>query len=784
MRKIFICILLLLHVLDFKAQAPKLINYQGIARDASGNVISGPVKIKFELFPVISGGTAAFSEIQTTNTNSLGIFSTQIGKVNPLNLSWNSGSWFLEISIDPTNTGSSFIILGRQQLVSVPFAFYAESAGSAPSQSLQLSGNSLSISGGNSVTLPAGATYTTGTGISINSGSIINTQPDQTVSISSGNNITVNGTYPNFSVTSNPSLSISGNSLSISGSGSSVTLPAGVTYTNGAGIAITSGSIITNSQPNQTVSILPGANVSINGAYPNFSVSSNPSLSISGNSLSISGSGSSVTLPAGVTYTNGAGITITSGSIITNSQPNQTITLSGVLVSGSYPNYTVNSPASTSVSGSSNISVTGSSPSFSINLQTTGVSAGIFGSSPNTVPTFSVDAFGRLASASSFTIPTVLAGNAQGPFNSTTVTAIQNVLVSSITPTVNQLLGYNGLAWAPTNVSLPVNFNSGTLTVGTSSALIPGGSLWAASGGTAIVATNTNNFLGIGTSTASHIIHTFGSSSSTITNLLGGAAQSSIRIHNDDLSNYNFSSIAFTTRANTGLVYEGAKIVALNTDHAVANISGDLAFYTRNPTNLNEQMRITSGGSVGIGVTNPSERLDVNGNIEIPAANDYRYAGTKTRYFSIPGIAFTPEAPANYNQLIVGSCLLISGAGAGSSGSFDAPVNLPDGATVTAVDAYVVDNDATYNINNVWMYAQPGTIGTSYGNAILMATVAGTSGPANPNIQKISTSTISNNVIDNQNNSYYVRIGMTQGATGLDMRLAKIVITYTIDKTD
>lgn len=68
------------------------------------------------------------------------------------------------------------------------------------------------------------------------------------------------------------------------------------------------------------------------------------SLSLSGNNLSLSGS-NSVSLPTGTTYTAGTGISI-SGSTITNTAPDQTVTLSGggaTSVSGSYPNFTVSS---------------------------------------------------------------------------------------------------------------------------------------------------------------------------------------------------------------------------------------------------------------------------------------------------------------------------------------------------------------------------------------------------------------------------------------------------------
>jgi hypothetical protein len=68
------------------------------------------------------------------------------------------------------------------------------------------------------------------------------------------------------------------------------------------------------------------------------------SLSLSGADLSISGS-NTVSLPTGTTYTAGTGISI-SGSTISNSSPDQVVSLTGsgaTSVTGTYPNFTISS---------------------------------------------------------------------------------------------------------------------------------------------------------------------------------------------------------------------------------------------------------------------------------------------------------------------------------------------------------------------------------------------------------------------------------------------------------
>ncbi len=294
-------------------------NYQAVLRDASGSPLANQtVSLRF----TISGpGGVLYSETQTgLVTNAFGLINTSIGSGSAFEaIEWGTLGHSMLVEVD---TGNGFQSFGTVQFQSVPYSKVAtdmkledlrnvadESAltgqvlhwnGSewspatdSDNQTLNISGNSLSISNGNSVTLPTGTTYTAGTGIAI-----------------SGNTISNTGDLSNTNEFQ--TLSISGNSLSIS-NGNSVTLPTGTTYTAGTGIAI-SGNTISNT-----------GDLSNTNEFQ--------TLSISGNSLSIS-NGNSVTLPTGTTYTAGTGIAI-SGNTISNtgdlSSTNeiQTLSLSG-----------------------------------------------------------------------------------------------------------------------------------------------------------------------------------------------------------------------------------------------------------------------------------------------------------------------------------------------------------------------------------------------------------------------------------------------------------------------
>ncbi len=111
------------------SQSPSKINYQGIARNASGQVItSGSIGLKFEI--IDNASVLSYSETNSAPVNSVsGVFNTTIGSGSSSmvlsNVSWTNGPYTLKIYADP-NGGSSYSIIGQQQLVSVPYALYAE----------------------------------------------------------------------------------------------------------------------------------------------------------------------------------------------------------------------------------------------------------------------------------------------------------------------------------------------------------------------------------------------------------------------------------------------------------------------------------------------------------------------------------------------------------------------------------------------------------------------------------------------------------------------------------
>jgi hypothetical protein len=138
---------------------------------------------------------------------------------------------------------------------------------------------------------------TAGSGLSgnVTTGAItlINTSPDQTVTISGGTGITTGGTYPNFT--------------------------------------------IVNSAPDKTVTLSGGTNIGVLGTYPDFSISFTGSIPTQGITA--------------ITATNGVSAnTSNNTTTLINTSPDQTVTITGgtsIQITGTYPDFGINFTGST-----------------------------------------------------------------------------------------------------------------------------------------------------------------------------------------------------------------------------------------------------------------------------------------------------------------------------------------------------------------------------------------------------------------------------------------------------
>ncbi len=120
--------------------APESMNYQAVIRDGSGSIVaSQSVGIRIDVLQGSATGTSVYKETFTTNTNAYGSIAIQIGTGTVVSgtfssIDWGANSYFVEtaVDIDGTANGTSYVVISTTQLMSVPYALYAKSAGNSP----------------------------------------------------------------------------------------------------------------------------------------------------------------------------------------------------------------------------------------------------------------------------------------------------------------------------------------------------------------------------------------------------------------------------------------------------------------------------------------------------------------------------------------------------------------------------------------------------------------------------------------------------------------------------
>ena len=171
MKKILLLLLILFVQICF-AQSPQSFKYQAVVRDAAGGLaVNKIISVKSSILLGSPTGSSVYTETQTLSTNDFGVVSLNIGAGTVISgtfsaISWGAGTYFVKTELD-INGGSTYVFMGTSQMLSVPYALYAEKTGSSVSdfdtsptneiQTLSVTGNSLSISNGNTITLPPDA---------------------------------------------------------------------------------------------------------------------------------------------------------------------------------------------------------------------------------------------------------------------------------------------------------------------------------------------------------------------------------------------------------------------------------------------------------------------------------------------------------------------------------------------------------------------------------------------------------------------------------------------------
>ena len=133
MKKLYTLLTLVITLITF-AQAPQGFNYQATVRNSAGAlIVNQNVNFKFNVMLNSSTSLPVFSETHMAPTDDLGQVNLVIGTGTATigtfsTINWGTGNYYLGIEL---NTGAGYVAMGTTQLLSVPYALYANSSGNA-----------------------------------------------------------------------------------------------------------------------------------------------------------------------------------------------------------------------------------------------------------------------------------------------------------------------------------------------------------------------------------------------------------------------------------------------------------------------------------------------------------------------------------------------------------------------------------------------------------------------------------------------------------------------------
>ncbi|MFT3908547.1 MAG: hypothetical protein QM737_03930 [Ferruginibacter sp.] len=129
-KNIFLIVLILTCSRLVFAQAPQGLNYQAVAYNGSGVPVTNQLLgVRLSILDGSATGTLVYQETQAPTTDNTGLFSIVIGNGTVVSgtfntINWGNGSKWLKTEIDIAG-GTSYVVMGTTQFMSVPYALYA-----------------------------------------------------------------------------------------------------------------------------------------------------------------------------------------------------------------------------------------------------------------------------------------------------------------------------------------------------------------------------------------------------------------------------------------------------------------------------------------------------------------------------------------------------------------------------------------------------------------------------------------------------------------------------------
>lgn len=187
-------------------------------------------------------------------------------------------------------------------------------------------------------------------------------------------------------------------------------------------------------------------------------------------------------------------------------------------------------------------------------------------------------------------------------------------------------------------------------------------------------------------------------------------------------------------------------------------------------TNNIPRLTVVNNGNVGVGQTNPTEKMEIVGNIK---ADAFKYTNPKIHYYAISGVEFTSVNSGYlvFNQTATGGAYISNAPG---TAGLNAPLHLPDGATIVSIRFDFFDASPTQDLQGRLMEQ----VLDGYG----LYQVAQSSGSGGNSIQTIDYS-IAGIVINNQTTAYFIYITASSGAWNTpDLRIKRVIVGYSLNE--
>lgn len=136
-RIILLALLVVAGTMIIWSQVPQAMNYKAVAKDDWGVALPNKtITLRFTILQGSETGSIVYQETHTTVTTKFGLMDVEIGKgttvISSFDLiDWSTGVYYIRIEMDP-NGGTNFRLEDPgHQLLSVPYALFAETSGSS-----------------------------------------------------------------------------------------------------------------------------------------------------------------------------------------------------------------------------------------------------------------------------------------------------------------------------------------------------------------------------------------------------------------------------------------------------------------------------------------------------------------------------------------------------------------------------------------------------------------------------------------------------------------------------